>query len=147
MRLRRCGWYRLLGALALAACYANTPVTQPLEIRGELRVGFDVPTRLRALADGDSVDIVDVTLLIGRVQRFQNDTLFLVVSELVGSGVYPIGSARVSSAAGATAIIPNAAQPRMYVRESKGRDTILPFAVVIGVLAVAAGIVALLLQQ
>ena len=136
----------MLSVLALAACYTNVPVTQPLIVREPLRVGFDTATRVRALADGDSVDLVHVTLLIGRAQRFANDTLFLVVSEIVGEAAYPIGAPRVYSAAGATAIVPMTAQPRMYIRESEMKNKVIPFAAVIGVLALAAGIVALLLD-
>jgi hypothetical protein len=136
----------LLCALALSACYTNRPVTQPLELKGPIRVGFDTPTRLRALADGDSVSLVNVTLLVGRAQRLENDTLWFVVSEIVGSGVEPIGSARVSSMAGTTAIIPMSAQPRMYVREPS-RNKTLPILAVVGVLALAVGVVALLLHQ
>jgi hypothetical protein len=146
MRLRHGSFTRqLLCVFALSACYQNKPVTQPLEVKGPIRVGFDVPTRLLALADGDSVMLVDVTLLVGRVQRFENDTLLIVVSEVVGRAEYPIGAPRVSSLAGTTAIVPGSAQPRMYVRESEMRNKYIPFAAVVGVLALAVGIVALLL--
>ena len=142
MRLRP----KLMCILALAACNTNRPVTQPLEVKKPLRVGFDTPTPLRALIAGDSVTLPDVTLLIGRPQSISNDTLFLAVSEYVGGDVPQVGAAR-ASIAGATVIVPMSAVPRMYVRESPMDNKWLPFAAVVGVLGIFVGIVAILLNE